>query len=151
MTTRHYLGVTDIAQRLGIAKQAVSAYRLPEPDVMIGRTRGWLPETIDAWNAARPGRGVGGGRPRRISEIGVALPKRMERYRDRIASCFHEDNDPGEPEWWLNFAPGWREEDSLPGRASHSVHCHTRSEMWDELANALPCDCVECRRALTSA
>ena len=41
--------------------------RLPEPDAYIGRTRGWKTETIDAWNAARPGRGVGGGRPRRDS------------------------------------------------------------------------------------
>lgn len=63
--TRHYLGVTDVAQRLGIVKSAVSAYKLPEPDAMIGRTRGWLPETIDEWNASRPGRGVGGGRPRK--------------------------------------------------------------------------------------
>ena len=39
--------------------------KLPEPDVLIGRTRGWLPETIDEWNARRPGRGVGGGRPRK--------------------------------------------------------------------------------------
>lgn len=63
--TEHYLGVTEVAQRLGIVKSAVSAYKLPEPDVMIGRTRGWLPETIDEWNASRPGRGVGGGRPRK--------------------------------------------------------------------------------------
>ena len=35
---------------------------------MIGRTRGWLPETIDEWNANRPGRGVGGGRPRKHHE-----------------------------------------------------------------------------------
>ncbi|NEG95721.1 hypothetical protein CS006_08910 [Bifidobacterium primatium] len=63
--TIHYLGVTDVANKLGIATSAVSAYKLPEPDVMIGRTRGWKEETIDAWNAARPGRGVGGGRPRK--------------------------------------------------------------------------------------
>jgi len=63
--TERYLGVTDIAKRLGISAAAVSAYRLPEPDAYIGRTRGWKAETIDAWNAARPGRGVGGGRPRK--------------------------------------------------------------------------------------
>lgn len=28
----------------------------------------WLPETIDRWNAARPGLGVGGGRPRKHPE-----------------------------------------------------------------------------------
>ncbi|RYQ36073.1 helix-turn-helix transcriptional regulator [Bifidobacterium pseudolongum] len=63
--TEHYLGVTQVAERLGISKAAISAYKLPEPDVMIGRTRGWKAETIDTWNSARPGRGVGGGRPRK--------------------------------------------------------------------------------------
>ena len=37
---------------------------------LIGRTRGWLPETIDRWNASRPGRGVGGGRPRKKTKDG---------------------------------------------------------------------------------
>lgn len=44
------------------------ALRMPEPDAYIGRTRGWKTETIDAWNAARPGRGVGGGRPRKRAD-----------------------------------------------------------------------------------
>lgn len=55
--TTEYLGVTDVAKRLGISTAAVSAYKLPEPDATIGRTRGWLPDTIDRWNASRPGRG----------------------------------------------------------------------------------------------
>lgn len=54
-----------MAERLGISTAAVSAYKLPQPDATIGRTRGWKPETIDKWNASRPGRGVGGGRPRK--------------------------------------------------------------------------------------
>jgi predicted DNA-binding transcriptional regulator AlpA len=62
MTIR-YLSVTEVAKRLGISAAAVSAYKLPEPDATIGKTRGWEPETIDQWNASRPGRGVGGGRP----------------------------------------------------------------------------------------
>jgi hypothetical protein len=37
---------------------ALSRYKLPEADAMIGNVRGWLPETIDAWHAARPGRGA---------------------------------------------------------------------------------------------
>ena len=41
---------------------------LKEVGERIGATRGWLPETIDRWNAARPGRGVGGGRPRKHPE-----------------------------------------------------------------------------------
>ncbi len=64
MTIR-YLSVTDVAKHLGISTAAVSSYKLPEPDARIGRTRGWLPDTIDQWNASRPGRGVGGGRPRK--------------------------------------------------------------------------------------
>ena len=65
-----YLSVTDVAKRLGISTAAVSAYKLPQPDATIGRTRGWLPETIDQWHAHRPGRGVGGGRPRKKAEDG---------------------------------------------------------------------------------
>ena len=54
-----------MAERLGITKGALARYRLPEADVTVGNARGWLPETIDEWNAKRPGRGVGGGRPRK--------------------------------------------------------------------------------------
>jgi predicted DNA-binding transcriptional regulator AlpA len=61
--TTEYLGIKQVSERLGVANAA--SYDLPEPDVTIGCTRGWLPETIDRWNAQRPGRGVGGGRPRK--------------------------------------------------------------------------------------
>ena len=63
--TRRYLSLTDVAERLGITKGALARYKLPQPDVLVGHARGWSEKTIDAWNAARPGRGVGGGRPRR--------------------------------------------------------------------------------------
>ncbi|KAB8287918.1 helix-turn-helix transcriptional regulator [Bifidobacterium avesanii] len=63
--TTEYLGVKQVAERLGITQGALLSLRLPEPDALIGRTRGWLPSTIDEWNANRPGRGVGGGRPRK--------------------------------------------------------------------------------------
>lgn len=56
-----YLGVKQVAERLGITSGGLLNLKLPEPDATIGRTRGWLPETIDEWNAQRPGRGVGGG------------------------------------------------------------------------------------------
>lgn len=55
-------------QDAGRQHAAVSAYKLPQPDATIGRTRGWLPDTIDQWNTQRPGRGVGGGRPRKHAE-----------------------------------------------------------------------------------
>ncbi|MCI1935681.1 MAG: hypothetical protein LKJ44_04215 [Bifidobacteriaceae bacterium] len=60
--TQRFLSVTEIAARLGITTNGVLNLRLPEPDALIGRTRGWKPETIDAWNAQRPGHG---GRPRK--------------------------------------------------------------------------------------
>ena len=56
-----YLGVKQVAERLGITSGGLLNLKLPEPDATIGRTRGWLPETIDEWNAQRPGRGVGWG------------------------------------------------------------------------------------------
>lgn len=62
------LGVKQVTERLGITSGGLLNLKLPEPDAMIGRTRGWLPETIDGWNAKRPGRGVGGGRPRKTSD-----------------------------------------------------------------------------------
>lgn len=63
--TIHYLTVAGIANRLGISPTTAKKYadegRLPEPDAVTGdgpkSVRGWLPATIDAWNANRPGRG----------------------------------------------------------------------------------------------
>lgn len=52
-----YLSAAEFAARIGVKPDSLNRYKLPEPDAMIGRTRGWLAETIDAWNAARPGRG----------------------------------------------------------------------------------------------
>ncbi|MFC0314465.1 helix-turn-helix transcriptional regulator [Gordonia phosphorivorans] len=67
--TRRYLSQRQVAAHIGVEPSTLSRYRLPEPDVTIGpvnddgtlprgTVRGWLPETIDAWNAARPGRGA---------------------------------------------------------------------------------------------
>lgn len=64
--TSVYLSLKQVGERLGVKNAAT--YKLPDPDAMIGTTRGWLPETIDQWNANRPGRGVGGGRPRKHAE-----------------------------------------------------------------------------------
>ncbi|RSX58177.1 hypothetical protein D2E24_0537 [Bifidobacterium samirii] len=58
--TEHHLGVKQVAEHLDIIQGALLSLNLPEPDAIIGRTRGWKPETIDQWNANRPGRGVGG-------------------------------------------------------------------------------------------
>lgn len=38
------LGVKQVAERLGITSGGLLNLKLPEPDAMIGRTRGWLPD-----------------------------------------------------------------------------------------------------------
>lgn len=53
-----YLSRTQVAERIGVTPGALSRYKLPDPDAMIGAVRGWLPATIDAWQAQRPGRGA---------------------------------------------------------------------------------------------
>ncbi|MDO5746083.1 MAG: transcriptional regulator [Actinomycetaceae bacterium] len=59
--TQTFLSRSEVAEHLGIGSATVSSYLrkglLPEPDAKIGRVNGWLPETIDKWNAERPGRG----------------------------------------------------------------------------------------------
>ena len=64
---RVYLSRSEFAERIGVKMDSLSRYKLPDPDVVIGVsgkrvTAGWLPETVDAWNSARPGKG---GRPRK--------------------------------------------------------------------------------------
>lgn len=59
--TKRYLSMTEVAEYLGVTKGALATYKLPEPDVIVGRARGWSQQTIDTWNARRPGHG---GRPR---------------------------------------------------------------------------------------
>lgn len=58
-TVQKFLSITEVADKTGLSLNTVKAYsqipgRLPEADAMIGRTRGWLPETIDAWMVRRP-------------------------------------------------------------------------------------------------
>lgn len=61
----HYLTLHGVANRVGIAYSTIRTYRddgrLPKPDAILGEGKavkyGWLPETIDAWQASRPGRG----------------------------------------------------------------------------------------------
>ncbi len=60
--TRHFLGLTEVAAHAKLARDTIKAYArdgyLPEPDVTIGDIRGWSVASIDAWLAARPGRGA---------------------------------------------------------------------------------------------
>jgi hypothetical protein len=60
---KRYLSRDDVAQRLGMkSARSLSGIDLPPHDVEVGVHKGWLPETIDAWHATRPGRGWWGGR-----------------------------------------------------------------------------------------
>jgi hypothetical protein len=66
--SRRYLNQAQFEERLGLAPKSLSKYKLTPPDatravnddgtVPRGTIRGWLPETIDEWNAARPGQGT---------------------------------------------------------------------------------------------
>ena len=63
-----YLDMHAAAAHLGVAYATIRRYRatggFPDADVVVGQSPGWLAETIDAWQASRPGRGTGGGRPK---------------------------------------------------------------------------------------
>ena len=52
-----YLDSRAVGERAGLAHQTVRQMRargqMPDPDAMIGRAVGWLPETIDKWITAR--------------------------------------------------------------------------------------------------
>ncbi|MBC9944025.1 hypothetical protein ICL81_05780 [Leucobacter sp. cx-328] len=50
MTTR-YLAFAAISERTGITEEILQTFRLPAPYAVIGDTRGWAEQTIDAWNA----------------------------------------------------------------------------------------------------
>ena len=64
--TEKFLSRSDFAKRIGVTVNTLGRYKLPKPDVEIGiegrSIMGWRPETIDAWNQARPGRGNWGHR-----------------------------------------------------------------------------------------
>ena len=59
---QRYLSLSEVANLIGVAPDTAKGYlregRLPPPDAMTGRTRGWLKQTILDWNAARPGQGA---------------------------------------------------------------------------------------------
>jgi len=61
--TERFLSFTEVAALMGITTGGLGPQKMPAPDAMIGKTRGWRRETIEAWIPSRPGRGVGGGRP----------------------------------------------------------------------------------------
>lgn len=67
--TQRFLNLAQVEERLGLAPRSLSKVRMPAPDAITGpenpdgtlprgTTRGWLPDTIDEWNATRPGQGA---------------------------------------------------------------------------------------------
>lgn len=51
----HYLNIAEFAARLGIKKDTLKNYQLPDPDITIGKVgRGWSMATIDKWDSERP-------------------------------------------------------------------------------------------------
>jgi hypothetical protein len=74
-----YLSIGDIGRELGVSENTsagwISRYDdWPEPDVTVGLkkpVKGWKRERLPEWRTwldSRPGRGAGGGRPRKDSE-----------------------------------------------------------------------------------
>lgn len=59
---QEYIDEQAAAARVGIAwstwRKYASQGRTPAPDLILGKSRGWLPETIDTWHANRPGPGA---------------------------------------------------------------------------------------------
>ncbi|MDO4241406.1 MAG: XRE family transcriptional regulator [Microbacteriaceae bacterium] len=55
--TQKFMSRAEVAEYIGVQPGTLDRYKLPEPDAIIGRARGWLTGTIDKWNDERPGRG----------------------------------------------------------------------------------------------
>jgi predicted DNA-binding transcriptional regulator AlpA len=60
-TVVRYLTITEFAKRAGLSPNTLKSYshipgRIPEPDAVVGRIQGWLPETVDEWIAKREAR-----------------------------------------------------------------------------------------------
>lgn len=53
-----YLTSSEFAERIGVSPNTLKRYDLPPVDAHLGNRRGWLPQTVDDWNARRPGRGA---------------------------------------------------------------------------------------------
>jgi hypothetical protein len=68
--TPDVLTVADAAELVKVKpaswRHYVAVGRAPAPDGHLGRTPWWRRETVEQWQASRPGQGVGGGRPRKV-------------------------------------------------------------------------------------
>ncbi len=59
MTEKKLLTITQVAERVGLLRNTLTAYKvkglMPPPDEQYGRTPLWREETIEAWIAIRKG------------------------------------------------------------------------------------------------
>lgn len=82
VTDPKLLDLRGVADLLGVSERTVRNYHqqserirregwkarrrdMPPPDYVFGRSPVWKASTIRSWQKRRPGRGVGGGRPRK--------------------------------------------------------------------------------------
>jgi hypothetical protein len=97
------LTLPDIDRALGWSAGTAAKYRqrpapvgLPEPDATVGRTPVWFRATIERWQAERPGRGVGGGRPRGYSPARAdleAAERELAAAREGLVMVEHGADD----------------------------------------------------------
>lgn len=71
MSRTQRLGTNEVASLAGVSPRTIASYaargQMPKPSVCpcCGHTPTWSAREIDQWLGNRPGRGVGGGRPRK--------------------------------------------------------------------------------------
>jgi predicted DNA-binding transcriptional regulator AlpA len=76
-----YLDTAAAADRIGVTEATLRQYRsreakhptrppFPYPDALLAGHPAWLSSTVDAWMASRPGKGKGGGRPKKQDAAG---------------------------------------------------------------------------------
>lgn len=91
-----YNSAADLAALFGVKPGTIETWRaryedFPEPDAYVGRYAGWLPEReaeLRTWEAARPGRGAGGGRPPAAKdEPQRAAPSRVHALNCKCGIC----------------------------------------------------------------
>ena len=89
-----YNSAADLAALFGVKPGTIETWRVryddfPPPDAYVGGYAGWLPSReieLRAWEANRPGRGAGGGRPRKDSPAEpVSPPRRTRKPREDTA------------------------------------------------------------------
>lgn len=60
MASNHLYTLAEFGQRIGVKRDTIKKYRLPEPDASYSRGGTqhplWSQSTIDAWESARPSR-----------------------------------------------------------------------------------------------